>query len=119
LNLYRKTILIVLITFFAIIPEFIFGQNEILKNTEREAVSDTTGKVVINVCVDSLGNVISANFNNQLSTITNKKLIEVSIKNAKKWKFEPSKLEIQCGKVNYDFGVNNQERKGRKPNLRI
>lgn len=65
-----------------------------------------TGKVVVNVCVDKDGNVISATYCPSCgSTITNKSLVDLSVSSARKYKFKlnsdaPLK---QCGTISYTF----------------
>ena len=67
--------------------------------------SQTTGSVVVKVCVDARGNVVHANFTLRGSTIVNSQLCRLAEANARKWKFKPGELDKQCGTIIYDFQV--------------
>lgn len=67
--------------------------------------SQKTGKVVIKICVDALGNVATAQFTQRGSTTTDSYLVRKAIEGAKKYKFVPSEIEQQCGTVSVDFKV--------------
>lgn len=75
------------------------GRPKVSNPTQR------TGRVVIEVCVDSNGNVISANYTQRGSTTTDSQLQSVAIENAKKWRFTESSISKQCGTITYDFKV--------------
>lgn len=62
-----------------------------------------TGKVVVKICVDKSGKVISSQYTQKGSTTTDAHLINVAEKNAKKYKFSKSTIEEQCGNVIIDF----------------
>lgn len=61
------------------------------------------GKVVINIQVDAMGNVIEANFNQRSSGTSNGCLVENAIKYALKAKFNGSTKSIQKGTITYLF----------------
>lgn len=61
------------------------------------------GIVVIKVCVDPNGEVLSARFTQDGSTTNNSSLIQSAIKNAKKWNFKAGSVDKQCGTITYDF----------------
>lgn len=67
--------------------------------------SSLEGKVVLAVCVDANGNVISAEFTQKGSTTANSTLIHTSINNAKKWRYSPADIDRQCGTMTYTFKV--------------
>ena len=62
-----------------------------------------TGRVVVRICVNQDGKVISANYTQKGSTTTDAHLISVAEKNAKKYKFTKSKIVEQCGNIVIDF----------------
>lgn len=61
------------------------------------------GRVVVKICVNQDGKVISAKYTQKGSTTTDAHLIEVAEKNAKKYKFNKSKIVEQCGSIVIDF----------------
>lgn len=67
--------------------------------------SQFTGKVVMRVCVNERGKVISAKFTQDDSTTTNARLIKLAEANAKKWSFNSGDLDKQCGTISYEFKV--------------
>lgn len=75
----------------------IIFQPEIVDNSQK------TGKVVIKVCVDSNGKVISAKHTLSGSTTTDRNLVKIAEKAAKQYVFSASGIEKQCGKISIDF----------------
>lgn len=65
--------------------------------------SQKIGKVVVNVCVDKAGRVISSKFTQKGSTTTDSKLIEIAEKGAAQYQFSPSEVSEQCGTITVDF----------------
>lgn len=72
---------------------------EIKDNSQKE------GRVVINICVDASGKVVSAKYTQRGSTTTDSYLIKLAVKNAKLYRFSANTAPRQCGKVNIDFEV--------------
>jgi TonB family protein len=67
--------------------------------------SSLEGTVVIRVCVDANGSVMSADYTQQGSTTSNSTLVNLAVNNAKKWKFSAGEVDKQCGTVTYRFKV--------------
>ncbi len=65
--------------------------------------SQATGVVVVYVCVDKRGNVISAEYTQSGSTTADSNLKRIAIANAKKYKFDGGSVDKQCGTIRYDF----------------
>ncbi len=65
--------------------------------------SQQTGRVVVNICVNAQGKVISADFTQKGSTTTDSHLISLAVSNAKKYKFSESSTAEQCGDITIDF----------------
>lgn len=65
--------------------------------------SQEQGTVMLDVCVDRDGNVISAEYKLKGSTTADTRLINLAIQNAKQWKFAPGNVDKQCGTIRYDF----------------
>jgi outer membrane biosynthesis protein TonB len=68
--------------------------------------SQKEGKVVINVCVDKAGKVLSADFTQRGSTTTDPTLVRLATDNARLWKFMPGDTDRQCGTITYQFKLN-------------
>ena len=67
--------------------------------------SQKTGTVVIYVCVDSDGNVISAKYQMGGSSTQDPTLVRKATSNAKRWKFSKGDADKQCGTIKYEFKV--------------
>jgi TonB family protein len=65
--------------------------------------TNSSGKVVVKVCVDNNGKVTSAEATLQGTTATNPTLKQIAVNGAKKWKFSPSAVGKQCGTITYTF----------------
>ena len=65
--------------------------------------SQATGVVVVYVCVNKTGSVISAEYTQAGSTTANSKLKQIAIANAKKYRFDRGGVDKQCGTIRYDF----------------
>ena len=70
------------------------------------AIRDQTqkaGRVVIKVCVNSNGDVISADYTQRGSTTTDSDLRRIAENAAKKFRFTEGELDRQCGTITIDF----------------
>ncbi len=67
--------------------------------------SQKTGTVVIKICVDAAGKVISAKFTQRGSNTTDSDLIKVATAGAYKYKFSPADVTEQCGTLRVNFLV--------------
>lgn len=65
--------------------------------------SQKTGRIVVDICINSLGKVISAKYTQKGSTSADKDLIEVAEKGVRKYRFSKSDAAKQCGSVIIDF----------------
>jgi len=73
---------------------------------ERAPIRDSTaqtGTVVIYLCVNRKGKVISAEYSSKGSTTTDVQLIRLATENARQWRFEKSREKKQCGNVTFNF----------------
>ena len=69
-------------------------------------ISDTSqreGIVVVKICVNQSGKVISADFTQKGSTTLDNHLVDLAKRSAMKYKFQKSKSERQCGNITIDF----------------
>jgi len=68
--------------------------------------SDREGRVVVQICVNSSGKVISTEFVQSGSTTTDRVLIDKALSGAKQYKFEVNQsITKQCGEITIDFKV--------------
>lgn len=70
------------------------------------AIQDETqkaGRVVVRVCVNAQGKVISADYTQKGSTTTDSDLRQIAENAARKFKFTEGELERQCGTITIDF----------------
>ena len=82
-----------------------FGMRRVLyKPLIKDAFYDS-GDVNVQVCVDGNGQVISAKNTMRGSTTINPQLVEIAIAGAKKYKFEKSSVDKQCGSIKIKFRV--------------
>jgi TonB family protein len=67
--------------------------------------SQDQGIIVVRVCVDKSGSVISSEFTQRGTTSSSARLKQLAVENAKKWKFSPGSVDKQCGTITYNFRV--------------
>ncbi len=79
------------------------GSRGIVNSPRVTDSSQEQGIVVIKVCVNANGNVISAEYTQSGSTTNSNNLRQKAIANAKKWKFSKSHIDKQCGTIRYVF----------------
>jgi len=73
------------------------GLRKILDQPTMFIVSETSGEVAVDICINARGKVESAELNADLSDITKQSLISVAIRKAKDFWFEKSDYKEQCG----------------------
>lgn len=64
-----------------------------------------TGRIVVKVCVDGDGRVISSEYTQAGSTSNDGDLRKLAETNARSYKFDPQPVDKQCGTITYDFRV--------------
>jgi hypothetical protein len=67
--------------------------------------SQKTGRVVVNVCVDASGKVVSSKFTQRGSTTTDAYLVDLAERSAAQYTFARGEVERQCGTITMDFRV--------------
>lgn len=65
--------------------------------------SQKSGIVVLNICVDENGKVVSADYTQRGSTTTDRHLKQVATKYARQYQFTSSDIDKQCGTLTVDF----------------
>lgn len=73
---------------------------KISDNTQKE------GTVVVKICVNSAGKVISSDFTQKGSTTLDSHLVALAKSSAKKYKFQKSSADRQCGNITIEFKLN-------------
>jgi len=79
------------------------GDRKLLFAPEITDNSQKTGKVIIEICVSNTGKVTKAKFTQKGSTTTDAHLISIAETNAKKYQFDKSTIQEQCGEIIIDF----------------
>lgn len=82
-----------------------FGNRKATKIPKLQENSQKTGRVVLTVCVDSEGNVISAEYKAVGSNTTDSELIDAAKRNARQYRFDSGSVDKQCGMITYNFIV--------------
>lgn len=78
------------------------GRGIVFEPTIKEN-SQKTGIVVVKVCVDKSGKVLSSKYTQRGSTTTESELVKVATESAAKYVFSPGELDEQCGTITIDF----------------
>jgi len=73
------------------------GKRKILDQPSILILSDETGDVAIDICINKNGKVESAELNIDLTTIETQSLISLAIRKAKEFWFEKNDYKEQCG----------------------
>lgn len=75
----------------------------IIKTEKILDYSEKQGTVVLEICLDSLGAVISADYQEMGSTTTDEYLINLAKENIGLWEFSAALLEKECGTITFRF----------------
>lgn len=68
----------------------------------RDSTSKT-GIVVVQLCANRKGKVISAAYTLKGSTTADEHLVQLAVGNARQWRFAKSREKKQCGTVTFNF----------------
>ena len=82
-----------------------FGGRGVKSAPKLSESSQKTGKVVLEVCIDGDGNVLSTKFKPVGSTTSDGELVEAATRNAKQYQFAAGSADKQCGTITYNFSV--------------
>lgn len=83
-----------------------FGSRGFKKPGGLKNTTNKSGKVVVEVCVDKSGRVISARKTLKGTTTSNSQLIKLAESHAKKYNFDRGSASKQCGTITYNFAHN-------------
>lgn len=75
----------------------------VVKTEKIEGGTEKQGRVALEVCLDSLGAVISADYKVNGSNTSDEYLINLAKENIRQWEFSASPLENECGTVTFRF----------------
>ncbi len=81
------------------------GDRGVASAPKIEDNSQQEGTVVVRVCVDQNGSVVEAEFTQRGSSISDARLKNIAVANAKRWKFSKGDADKQCGTITYKFKV--------------
>ncbi|TVR78701.1 MAG: energy transducer TonB [Saprospirales bacterium] len=79
------------------------GDRGVLFEPSIQDNSQKTGRVVVRVCVNAEGEVVSAEYTQRGSTTTDGELRQKAIDSARRFKFTKSNIDRQCGTITIDF----------------
>lgn len=80
-----------------------FSGRRVLHRAAIRDSSSRTGTIVVNLCVNRKGQVVSAEYSPKGSDTADEYLVRLALENARQWRFEKSKQRKQCGNVTYNF----------------
>lgn len=79
------------------------GERELLHAPEIHDNTQKTGRVVVTICVDSSGKVMSSKYRQKGSTTTDAYLVALAERSAAGYRFSESSVKEQCGDIIIDF----------------
>ncbi len=77
------------------------GNRKVLQQPNILILSETTGNVVVDVCVNENGKVTQADYNGPESTLSTQSIISLAVRKAKEFWFEKSGSNETCGTIVY------------------
>jgi hypothetical protein len=80
-----------------------FGGRGVRTAPKFQEQAQKSAKVVLDVCIDGDGNVLSVRFNSRLSNTPDPELQQAAISNAKQYKFVSGIVDKLCGMITYNF----------------
>ncbi|MCC6279845.1 MAG: hypothetical protein IT262_04545, partial [Saprospiraceae bacterium] len=77
----------------------------VVRRRKISASPEKQGKVVIEVCVDNNGKVVSADYTPRGSTTSDSELRALAVSAARAYTFAPSANAKECGRITFSFGL--------------
>ena len=77
------------------------GSRKLVEKPDILILSDKTGVVVVNVCIDRLGRVQNPTLNENYSTIQASSLISLALRESSNFRFARSSRKSHCGTITY------------------
>lgn len=78
-------------------------RRKVVYRADIKKLIQKNGKITVDLCVNRQGNVVSATYNQELSTIKDKALIDKAVRATKRYRFEKdnSAAREQCGRLTF------------------
>ena len=80
-----------------------FGSRGVRSAPKLQENSQKTGRIVLSVCIDADGNVLTANYQAKGSSSNDQDLIDAAVRNAQQYRFAPGEAAKTCGFITYNF----------------
>ncbi len=77
------------------------GSRKLIEKPDILILSDKSGDVVVNVCIDRLGRVQNPTLNSEYSSITAPSLISLALRESSNFRFARSSRKSHCGTITY------------------
>ncbi len=79
------------------------GSRKLIEKPDILILSDKSGEVVVNVCIDRLGRVQNPTLNEEYSTISAPSLISLALRESSNFRFARSSRKSHCGTITYSI----------------
>ncbi len=89
----------------SVILTYGLGQRTVLQHPDILMVNNESGRVVLDICVDKSGKVVTTAFNGEESTLIKSALTSLSMRKAREFSFAPSSVERECGRIIFRIEV--------------
>ncbi len=83
------------------------GSRKVLQQPSILLLSETTGDVVIDICVNGNGKVTEAEYNNAESTLKTQSIISLAVRKSKEFWFKSSSSDETCGTIVFKITSSN------------
>lgn len=80
------------------------GSREVLQQPNILILSDSSGDVAVDVCINDRGRVSTADFNKAKSTLDTRSIVSLAVRKAQEFWFEKSEYEEMCGTIVFKIG---------------
>ena len=77
------------------------GSRKLIDMPDILILSDKSGEVVVDVCVDRLGRVVSNSLNEDMSTLKTASLVSLALRESSNFRFARSSRKNHCGTITF------------------
>lgn len=85
------------------------GSRKVVEIPEMLILSDKSGRVVVDICVNRIGEVTSAKLNEEKTTILTKGLVSLALRKSSKFWFERKDTKNHCGTLTFIISADKEE----------